>query len=45
MITSTIFVNCSVQWCNESDLKEFIKKQLDNAPKRKDDEKTQRRKL
>ena len=25
----------------ESDVKEAIKKQLDNAPKRKDDEKTQ----
>ena len=25
----------------ESDVKEVIKKQLDNAPKRKDDEKTQ----
>ena len=26
----------------ESDVKDFIKKQLDNASKRKDDEKTQR---
>ena len=43
------FVNCSIQFRSclqtngviESDVEEVIKKQLDNAPKPKDDEKTQ----
>ena len=47
MITSTIFVNCSfnleaalqTNGVIERDSKEVIIKQLDNAPKRKDDEK------
>ena len=41
-------MNCSIQFRGyvtngviESDVKELIKKQLDNAPKRKDDEKIQ----
>ena len=49
MITNTIFVNCSIQFRDcvpingviKSDEKEAIKKQLENAPKRRDDEKTQ----